>query len=30
VRRKIRELDAQRQGSFPPLDALERATEAQS
>ena len=30
VRRKVRELDAQRQGSFPPLDALESATEARS
>jgi MerR family transcriptional regulator, repressor of the yfmOP operon len=30
VRRKIRELDAQRQGAFPPLDTLEQATEARS
>jgi hypothetical protein len=30
VRRKIRELDAHREGAFPPLDALQAATEASS
>jgi DNA-binding transcriptional MerR regulator len=30
VRRKIRELDAQRAGAFPPLQALEQTSEARS
>jgi DNA-binding transcriptional MerR regulator len=30
VRRKIRELDAQREGAFPPVEALQQAGEARS